>query len=55
VPHAAENLDTVRFDLHPRAAAIAQLTSLELMVYLFHVDGHARGQAFDYRDERATV
>jgi len=25
------------------------------MVYQFDVDRHARGQTFDYRDERATM
>ena len=53
--NTAENLDAVLLDLHPRAAAIALLPPRELVIDLLNIDGHARGQTFDDRDQRATV
>ena len=52
---AAEDLDAVMLDLHARTAAIALLPAMQLVIDLFDVDGHARGQTFDYRDQCATV
>ncbi len=53
--HAADDLYTVLLDLHPRAAAIALLSPIQFVIDLFDVDGQTCGQAFDYRDECATV
>jgi len=55
MPHATENVDAILLDLHSRATAIALLAPVQLMIDLLDVDGHARGQTFDYRDERATM
>jgi hypothetical protein len=51
----AEDLDSVRLDLHARASAITLLPAMQLVIDLFDVDRHAGGQTFDYRDQCATV
>ena len=53
--HTAENLDAVLLNLHACAAPIALLPPRELVIDHFGVDGHTRGQTFDYRDKRATM
>ena len=53
--HSAENLHDVLLDLHARTAAIALLTTPQLMIDLVDVDGQTRGQTFDDRDERAPM
>jgi hypothetical protein len=55
VADAAENLNAVLLDLHAPAPAITLLPPMQFVIYLISVKGHAGGQTFDYRDERATV
>src|SRR6266852_2818309 len=51
----ADDLYAVLLDLHPRAAAIALLSPMQFVIDLLDVDGQTSGQAFDYRDKRATM
>jgi len=53
--HSTQNLHLVLLDLHAAAATIAPLASLELLVDLPNVHGHARRQTLNNRDQRATM
>src|SRR5947209_2720611 len=53
--HAAQNLRVVALDLHAPAATVAPLPPLKLAVYSFDINGEARGQSLDDRDQRASV
>jgi hypothetical protein len=53
--HAAKNLCLVLLNLHPAAATVTPLPSLQFTIDLRDVNGQARRQAFDNRDQRATV
>ena len=53
--NTAENLDLILLDLHAPAAAITLLTAPELVIDLIDIDRQPGGQAFDNRDQRATV
>jgi hypothetical protein len=50
VTNAAENLDAVLLNLHARAAAIALLSSPQLIIDLLNVDRQTRRQTFNDRD-----
>ncbi len=54
-PHAREHVGGIRFDGHPASAAVASLTSAQLVVDAADVDRQARRDAFENHDERAAV
>src|SRR5512132_1888167 len=53
--HAAEDLDAIVLDLHAPAASVALLSAPQFTIEQLNIDRQASGQAFDNRDERATV
>jgi hypothetical protein len=55
VTYATEDFHLVLLDLHAAAAAVTPLPTLQFAIELCNFNGQTRGQAFDYRDQRATV
>ena len=55
VAHARADLDRVGLDLHPAAAAMAELAAGHVAVERLTVELEARGQALDDRDQPGAV
>jgi hypothetical protein len=55
VAHAGQNMNLVRLDLHPPAAAIPLLPPPKLAIDEFKVDRNARRQTGDERDQCLAV
>ena len=54
-PDAAQDLDPVGLDLHPRAAPVAHHAAPEIPVHVLGPEQQARGHALEHRDQRLAV
>jgi hypothetical protein len=55
VSNATDELDPIRFDLHPTAAAVATLPAGKMLVDVLGKERQARRNAFDDRNEPWAV
>jgi hypothetical protein len=55
VAQAGADLDRIAFDLHPPAAAVAELAPRHVAVERLAVEPQARGQPLDDRNEPGTM